>query len=282
MDNARALCQTGAMWRNGLVAASILSVCSLIAPAAIAQTTATFADVPVTPGATVRANVPLSAQQQSYVSEGGNPVPPHAIATLAVPPGFTPNKSWPVLVVLSTSDFKRQNHNDLADFYRDSALAEGWLVLAGDGPAPARRDTAGWRAGTTLAAIDALHRSFPGSKNWPVACAGFSGGAKRAGTVAPLLALAGCRVTGIFLTGINEERLSEGYLKFQPGAGFLRTPIFLSSGARDNIATPQQHASIKSTLERTGFTRVRLETFPQGHAVKRDHIRMALRWFRGA
>jgi hypothetical protein len=80
-------------------------------------------------------------------------------------------------------------------------------------------------------------------------------------------------MTGIFLTGINQDRLSEGYRKFQPGAGFLRTPIFLSSGERDTTATPQHHASVKFTLERTGFTRVRLETFPQGHAVKRDHVR---------
>ena len=240
---------------------------------------AVFAGTPVAPGGTVRVSVPLSAQQQSYVTEGGNAVPPYAVATLAVPPGFTPNKTWPVLVVLSTSDRKRENHEDLTQIYRETALAEGWVILAGDGPAPARNDSGGWRAGTTLAAIDALRRSFPGSKNWPFACAGFSGGAKRTGTIAPLLALAGCRMSGIFLTGINQDRLSEGYRKFQPGAAFLRTPIFLSSGERDTTATPQHHASVKFTLERTGFTRVRLETFPQGHAVKRDHVRQALRWF---
>lgn len=210
----------------------------------------------------------------------GNPVPPHAVAVLAVPPGFNPQKNWPVLVCLSTSDFKRQNRDDLADFYRQSAFAEGWVLIAGDGEQPAPRDTAGWRAGMTLAALDALHRSFPGSRKWPVAVAGFSGGAKRAGTVAPLLAVAGLRITGIFLSGGNEDRLSEGYRKFNPGPGFLSTPVFLSSGAQDNIATPQLHRGVKSSLERTGFSRVRLETFPQGHVVKRDHIREALRWFR--
>lgn len=251
-------------------------------PRAAAQSSGLkFAGVPLAPGATVRANVPLSATERSYVSEGGNPVPDHAVAVLAVPPGFSPRKSWPVLVCLSTSDSQRQNRDDLADFYRESAFAEGWVLIAGDGERPAPRDAAGWRAGMTLAALDALHRSFSGSRKWPVAVAGFSGGAKRTGTVVPLLAVAGLQVTGIFLTGINEDRLSEGYRKFQPGSTFLRTPVFLSSGAQDNIATPQQHTAVKAALERTGFSRVRLETFPQGHAVKRDHVREALRWFRG-
>jgi len=75
----------------------------------------------------------------------------------------------------------------------------------------------------TLAALDALHRSFPGSNKWPVACAGYSGGAKRAGLLTPLLALSGCRITGLFLTGINVDRLSDGYRQFKPGSGFLRT-----------------------------------------------------------
>src|SRR5438046_10425425 len=39
-------------------------------------------------------------------------------------------------------------------------LAEGWGLLAGDGPQHARNDTAAWRGAMTLAAIDALHRSF--------------------------------------------------------------------------------------------------------------------------
>src|ERR1044071_109365 len=58
---------------------------------------------------------------------------------------------------------------------------------------PAR---SGWRAGHTLAALDALNRSFPGSKNWPIVCAGQSGGAKRATYLAPLLAAGGYRVVG--------------------------------------------------------------------------------------
>lgn len=240
----------------------------------------TFAGTPLKPGSTARASVPLSAQERQYVSEGGNVPPNHAVAVLAVPANFDPQKSWPVLVCLSTSDFKRKNRDDLEDFYRQSALMEGWLVLAGDGEDNPAHDTAGWRAGMTLAALDALHSSFPGSKNWPIAVAGFSGGAKRAGNLAPLFALAGNRVIGIFLTGINEDRLSDGYQKLKPGPSFLQTPVYVSSGQEDQIARPTQQQQVKQSIERTGFTRVRFEFMPHGHAVSRSAIREALRWFR--
>lgn len=259
---------------------SFLSILVLSLESAAAAGSATFGGVPVAVGATVRAQVLLTDQEKAYASEGGNAVPSHAVAVLAVPANFDPQKTWPVLVPLATSDFQRMNRDDLRDFYQQAAVAEGWIILAGDGDAPPPHETAGWRAGMTLAALDALHRSFSGSKNWPVAVAGFSGGAKRAGNLAPLLALAGNRVIGIFLTGINEDRLSEGYRKFQPGAAFLRTPIFVSSGQDDVVARITQQQQVKHAMEQTGFTRVRQEAMPHGHAVSRRAVREALRWFR--
>src|SRR6201982_345512 len=136
----------------------------------------TFAGVALSPGSTVKVNVPLSAQEKSLAAQGGNPVPPNAVAMLATPANFDPRKSWPVLIPCSTSDFKRQNRNDLADFYRRVGLAEGWVLLAGDGPQHAKNDNVAWREAMTMAAVDALHRSFPSSQKWPIACAGFSGG----------------------------------------------------------------------------------------------------------
>jgi hypothetical protein len=241
---------------------------------------ATLAGVPLKPGGITQAHVPIDGQLRSYVSEGGNPVPDHAVAVLAVPPNFDPQRSWPVLVALSTSDFQRKNRDDLRDFYMQPALQEGWLVLAGDGEGNPPRDTAGWRAGMTLAALDALHRSFPGSNKWPIAVAGFSGGAKRAGNLAPLLARAGNRLMGIFLTGVNEDRLTQGYQTFRPGSGFLRTPIYISAGQEDRVARIGDQQNVKRTLDRTGFTNVRVVTMPHGHAVSRSAVREALRWFR--
>jgi hypothetical protein len=238
-----------------------------------------FAGVPFSPGSTVRANVPLSPQEKSLAGQGGNPVPASAVAVLATPANFDPTKSWPVLIICSTSDFKRQNRDDLADFYRRVGLAEGWVLLAGDGPQPARNDTAAWRSAMTLAAIDALHRSFAGSEKWPVACAGFSGGGKGAGFVAPLLARNGCRLIGIYLTGANEDRLSEGYARVRPGSSFLSTPIYVAAGRDDRIATVEQQYNVIGSVKRTGFQRVRVGTFHGGHEVNGAQTSIALRWF---
>ena len=131
-----------------------------------------------------------------------------------------------------------------------------------------------------LAALDALYRSFPGASKWPLATAGYSGGAKQSGFIAPLLALAGGRMIGIYLTGMNVDTLSTGYRSFGPGRGFLQTPVFISSGQSDKIAPPYTQMAVNLGLKKTGFTRVRLETFKGSHVVKRAHLREALRWFR--
>jgi hypothetical protein len=240
----------------------------------------TFAGTAFSPGSTVKANVPLSAQEKSLAAQGGNAVPPNAVAVLATPSNFDPRKSWPVLVICSTSDFKRQNRDDLVQFYRTIGLSEGWVLLAGDGPQHARNDTAAWRGAMTLAAIHALHSSFPGSTKWPIACAGFSGGGKGVGYVAPLLARNGCRVIGIYMTGANEDHLSDGYARIQPGANFLSTPIYISAGQDDRIATVEQQYNVAGSIKRTGFNRMRIGTFRGGHEVNDGQTSVALGWFR--
>src|SRR5437867_13083997 len=100
----------------------VLNVCSTLAAKA-AEPSLKFAGVPFSPGSTVRADVPLSAQEKSYAGQGGNPVPQSAVAVLATPANFDPRKSWPVLVPCSTSDFKRQNRDDLVQFYQRVGLS---------------------------------------------------------------------------------------------------------------------------------------------------------------
>ena len=256
----------------------ILTIPSIVitAPAAPLR----FADVPIAPGETVRAEVPLSAAERSYAMDATRNVPATAVAVIAVPAHFDPNKTWPVLVVFSTSDFKRFNRDDLIDFYRNAALSEGWIVIAGDGRESPPNDTNGWRAAMTLAALDALHRSFGGSNRWPVAVAGFSGGAKRASLLTPLLVLKGCRLCGLYLTGVNEDELSVSYQRSHLGKEFLRTPVFISSGNNDGIAPPDRARAVADSIKGAGFTSVRFVMFSGGHAVKNAHTIEALRWFR--
>src|SRR5947207_9158963 len=240
-----------------------------------------FAGVPLTPGRTVRVSVPLSELEKSYVAEGGNAVPSYTVATLAVPRGFATKKTLPVLIVFSSSDHLFPSWYDLMVHYRVTALAEGWVLLAGDGPQPPPvLDSSGWRAGHTLAALDALNRSFPGSSKWPIVCAGQSGGAKRASYLAPLLAAGGYRVAGIFLNGMNEERITQGYRRFNPGRDFLRTPIFLNSGMYDMVATPEQPNDVEKSMRRTGFENIRHASFPGGHELPPTRLLDGLRWLR--
>ena len=276
--NTREACATlNRLFLAGLVVA--LSIVSALSAEA-AGASLNFAGTSFSPGSTVKANVPLSAQEKSLAGQGGNAVPPNAVAMLATPSNFDPRKSWPVLVVCSTSDFKRQNRDDLVQFYRTVGLAEGWVLLAGDGPQHARNDTAAWRGAMTLAAVHALHHSFPGSDKWPVACAGFSGGGKGVGYVAPLLARNGCRIAGIYMTGANEDHLSDGYARIQPGANFLNTPIYISAGHDDRIATVEQQYTVAGSIKRTGFHRMRIGTFHGGHEVNDGQTSVALGWFR--
>ena len=259
---------------------TVVSILALFIASALDAGSLRFAGVPISPGATVQAEVPLSAAERSYAMDATRNVPATAVAVIAIPPHFDPHKTWPVLVVFSTSDLKRLNRDDLVDFYRSAALAEGWVVIAGDGHEFSPNDTNGWRAAMTLAALDALHTSFPGSDRWPVAVAGFSGGAKRASLLAPLLALKGCRLCGIYLAGVNQDELSVSYRKSHLGSEFRQIPVFISSGTNDSIAPPDRARSVADSIKAVGFKTVRLEMFSGGHAVKNAHTIEALRWFR--
>src|SRR5438034_10965182 len=71
-----------------------------------------FGEVAFSPGSSVKANVPLSAQEKSLAAPGGNVVRPTAVAVLATPDDFDPRRYWPVLVVRATGDLKRRNRDE--------------------------------------------------------------------------------------------------------------------------------------------------------------------------
>jgi hypothetical protein len=241
---------------------------------------ATLAGQQVQPGGKIEIHFPVSKYFQDIASQAGNPRPDTGRAVLAFPAGFNPSRPWPILIVTSTSDFNRTSAMD-ADWYRAPATAEGWIVLGSDATIAPRIDSTQWRLGLLGAALEAIRKEWPQSARWPVAFAGFSGGSKRSGILGAMLAKSGSvRVCGFFLSGINEDRLGESYRTYQPGAGLLEVPVWLSSGSGDPIATPQAHNLVKASLERIGFKRVRLEQFGGGHQLKMSEVRRALQWFR--
>lgn len=219
---------------------------------------------------------PLSAYARAQVPRLGTNVP-FVSAVLVLPPDWSERSSVPVLVVCSSSGAPAIPQ---LKGYTEAALAEGWAVLAADGP-PLRADvdTVLWNAGTVGSALDYLHVALPESRAWPLALGGFSGGAKRAVCVAAALMQARRPVLGVFLGGCNEDRATTGALLFGPGPAYFSTPMFLSNGENDPIAGPGQAAVVQASMTRSAFKRTRLETYPGGHRLHAPHVREALRWF---
>jgi hypothetical protein len=241
---------------------------------------ATIAGQPIRPGKTIEIRFPVAQYFQDYAAQGGNPRVNVGRAVLVFPDDFNPARIWPILIVTSTTDNNRTSPMDV-DFYQRPATAEGWIVLASDATVRPRLDSTVWRLGMLSAALEAVREEWPQSAKWPVAFAGWSGGAKRSGYLGAMLANTGSiNICGFFLCGMNDDRLSAAYKEYHPPARLLDVPIWLSSGIRDPIAPPAKHDHVKLSLERTGFRRVRVELFDGGHQVKPGEVKRALQWFR--
>lgn len=241
---------------------------------------ATLAGQQIQGGGKVEIRFPVSKYYQDFAAQGGNPRSPMGRAVVTFPPGFDPARSWPILIVTSTTDRARTSPMD-AEWYHPPADAEGWVILASDATIKPAHDSTPWRLGMLGAALEAMRKDWPQSAKWPVAFAGMSGGAKRSGILGAMLAKSRMvNICGFFLSGINEDRLSAAYREYQPGADFLNIPVWISGGMDDEIATPSSEGAVQGSLQRTGFKRVRVEHFMGKHWLKRSEVRLALRWFR--
>jgi predicted esterase len=201
-------------------------------------------------------------------------------AVVALPEGFDPQKPSPLLLITASSG---ASAIQAWRAYTNVALAEGWIVAAVDGPKVVEaRDTHTFSRAMISALFEQLRRSWPQSKQWPVACAGFSGGGKRAAMTAADLVQRGDKVIGVFIGGSNRDRSTDGYHVSRPGPAFLELPFFLSNGLNDPIAGPQPATEAKQSMEQNGFRKVRLEFHAGQHNLDSNHLRTALRWFRPA
>lgn len=254
-----------------------LAVLLLLLPVLPARGAAKLCGQEVVPGRRLTINFPLTPEHQQVAAQGGNPTCTTGVLVMHVPAGFDPRKPQRILMCVSTSDFNLTSPQHMP-YYRDVALSEGWIVMATDGPVKAKQDSTTWRLAFIAGALDAVRKEWPAARNWPVALAGFSGGAKRSAYILPMLARTGIAFTGLFVTGINDDRLTESWDTYGRPANILNVPVFISGGRSDQIAPPDVHLKVKSSMERKGF-KVRLELFDGGHDVHRPHIREALRWF---
>lgn len=223
--------------------------------------------------------VPLTREAKISVANSKNPPVEYARAGIAVPTGFDPEIPHPILLIGASSDGEASSLRSMQAF-TNVALRLGWVVIAAESPqGKVPHDNPPWRWAMISALLDHMHRSWPGSKRWPIASAGVSGGGKWAGVVGAILANKGYKLVGVFMGAVNQDFASEAAKLYEPAARYKQTPIFLSSGTEDKIATPQHHHDVKENLLHHGFTYVRLETFKGGHALAEADLRKALNWF---
>jgi hypothetical protein len=241
---------------------------------------ATLAGQQVRTGPLIEIRFPVSKYFQNTAAWAGNPRPETGLAIVTFPPGFDPSRRWPILIVTSSTDSFRTNPKD-AYAYHEAADREGWMIIASDFTIRPRHDSTPWRLAMVGAALEAVRKEWPQSAQWPVAFAGFSGGAKRSCVLGAMLAKGrAANICGFFLSGINHDVMSEAYKTYQPGGDFLNSPIWIDGGLDDVIATPGLELWVEASLRRTGFKRVRLETFLGYHQLKISEEKQALRWFR--
>lgn len=241
---------------------------------------ATIAGKEAKPGPLVEIQFAVSKYFQDMAAQGGNPRPATGRAVLSFPPGFDPARRWPIMIVTSTTDYHRTSPMD-AEWYHPPADAEGWVILASDATIKPQHDSTPWRLAMLGAALDAMRKDWPQIRNWPVAFVGMSGGAKRSCLLGAMMAKGRTvNICGFFLSGINDDKMSEAYKTYQPGGDFLNTPIWISGGMDDVIATPSLEGKVAAGMRSTGFKRVRLEHFIGVHQLKRSEVKLALRWFR--
>lgn len=231
----------------------------------------------LSPAKIIQIAVPVSGRAAVEVHRAGIPGLANFNAIVALPRSFDPRRSWPVLLVTAPSGSSAVQS---LSGYTNTALAEGWVVTAVDGPkvrADQDNNVFAWAIISCL--LDRLRQSWPGSKQWPFACAGFSGGAKRAAMTAAEMVRQRDLIVGVFMGGCNEDRASLGFQISRPGGAFLNVPMFLSNGTRDPIAGPAYGASVKESMQQTGFTKIRLETYDGQHRLDTNQLRLALEWF---
>lgn len=238
----------------------------------------------IRPGEYTEFTAPLNAEMQKFAAIDRPSTVTTALAAVAVPADFTPDRSWPVLFVSATSDPGYTSSRRLLRGFMEPALKAGWVVIAADAPEGSEDiDTSSRRFALILAACERLQAAWRGLPNWPLAFGGLSGGAKRSAWLAAIATKLGRRPIGVFQAGCNEATMSRALEVYQPArAQFLPIPVFLSTGRNDRIAPPDAVEDVVADLRHEGFSRVKLELFPGKHELYLPHVEQALRWFQEA
>lgn len=233
----------------------------------------------IVPGQNATFRVPLDPETVKELIKAGNKAT-EAVVGLWVPPDFVPHKEWNVLLISATAN--SSSINSLFMYTGAAQTSGNWIVLAADGPAtPPKGDTTQWRWAMARAGLLALEAAWPAARQWPIAAAGFSGGAKRSGLLGALLCAEERPLIGMYMGGCNEDMATAGLKEYRPDRlTFRKVPVYLSAGKKDVVATVAAANKVRVSLEATGFRDVRLETYDGAHEPDTAQIADALNWFK--
>jgi len=261
-------------WRRALAAVAL-------AFAGVAAATPVLVPVLV-PGEVTALRVELPADLRQRAGAGRLSRVIEARVLVVAPPGFDADREWPLLLVSATSDPGHSSSRALLESYRGAAAEAGWVIVAADPwPEPTQdEDSLSLRFALDRAALAALQPAWRGAERAPLAFAGFSGGAKYAGSLAALFAPQGAPVAGVYMAGVNEAALLRAARQLGVlDDTMLGIPVLLQGGLRDPVATPAQHRRVLREMQDAGFRHLRLEFVDGGHVVDAAALAQALAWF---
>ena len=229
----------------------------------------------------------LSAETIKEFSKSKRPSTKLKLA-IALPSGFDPSKHqkvmWVSAAINKESDRVNGNIRSMNTF-APVATKAGWVVIAADGNLgnPREEDNKD-DDGNDLAlhreAIAALTGYWPNFKSWEFACCGSSGGAKASFYRVGDLLDSDLNVTGMFLSGCNEDMTDGARSETRFKRGDLRkVRVFLSNGKTDHITTQAHAEALAKSMKSNGYGEIRLELVDGGHEVKPEEFAKALQWF---
>lgn len=196
--------------------------------------------------------------------------------SIAVPENFDPGKPHNILIISAPGNGR--SAESMNSFWK-TGIARNWVVIGCSNSGGNDGDALS-RMATILSGLDVLHQAWTESRRWPVAAGGNSGGAKMSGDIAVLLAKHGYDLIGIFKGGCNQQFIGTAITDYKPDKSrLLKTPVYLSSGLSDTVATPRMFATVERQLKELGFKHVRLENYDGAHSVNQEQIATALDWF---
>jgi len=249
----------------------------------------TLNGTPIKPGDVIQADIPMPPEtwRQTFLSwpcAHGEPrladdmrLKARGVHVgLAVPQDFKPEKRWPLLIVCGGGG----SNVDQLNSYYEVAGESGWVSIAMDPQIDHSSDSNLVRWATLQATLDYLHKKWPASKNWPVAIAGFDGGAYKAGYLAAMLTRRGVNLIGIWLGGMTDDTPSKGMHEYNPPhVRYLHTPLYLISGKADKNTNPVAMRLLYRSFESSGFLRLKFGVYSGGHEIDADQLKQGLDWF---